>query len=358
MAIYVDNTHLGRHVTGLERITLELFSAAALAPLDIVPVTARGIRQMLTTQTLGLPMRLAVSSSILLCPGFPPSPLLRPFASRVLPYIHDDFLLTRRADLNRRARLYMAAPFKLALRHYPRFLVNSSDTRRKLAAHCRSDAEVTLYRPPVRNVFGLQSKARAGRDAKPQPLRLVALGTVEPRKNFCAAATVVSALRAQGFPGATLDIVGRQGWSDDWQMLETIPGVTLHGYQPAEHVKRLLDAADLFICTSHDEGLGLPLLEAQYAGLPIIAPDASIFREVLGDSGIYIDPTEPVAAAARIVATLSGAGWRARHVALAEMNLRRWNALAGGDRDAVIGLIAGLAGLRTPAGSQATTTVS
>jgi glycosyltransferase involved in cell wall biosynthesis len=299
-----------------------------------------------------LPMRLATSSSILLCPGFPPSPLLRPFASRVLPYIHDDFLLTRRADLNRRARLYMAAPFKLALRHYPRFLANSSDTRRKLAAHCRSDAEVTLYRPPVRNVFGLQSKTRMTRDAKPQPLRLVALGTVEPRKNFCAAATVVSALRAQGFADATLDIVGRQGWSDDWQKLKSIPGVTLHGYQPAEQVKRLLDAADLFICTSHDEGLGLPLLEAQYAGLPIIAPDASIFREVLGDSGIYIDPSEPVAAAARIAATLSGAGWRTRHVALAETNLKRWNALAGGDRDAVIGLIAALAG------SQPATTAS
>jgi glycosyltransferase involved in cell wall biosynthesis len=352
MAIYVDNTHLGRHVTGLERITLELFSAAALAPLDIVPVTARGVRQMLTTQTLGLPMRLATSSSILLCPGFPPSPLLRPFASRVLPYIHDDFLLTRRADLNRRARLYMAAPFKLALRNYPRFLANSSDTRRKLAAHCRSDAEVTLYRPPVRNVFGLQSKTRTARDAKPQPLRLVALGTVEPRKNFCAAATVVGALRAQGFPDATLDIVGRQGWSDDWQMLKTIPGVTLHGYQPGEQVKRLLDTADLFICTSHDEGLGLPLLEAQYAGLPIIAPDALIFREVLGDSGIYIDPSEPVAAALRITATLSTAGWRALHVGLAETNLRRWNALAGGDRDAVIRLIAGLAG------SQAATTTS
>ena len=77
MTIYVDNTHLGRHVTGLERITLELFSAAALAPLDVVPVRAQGLRQMLTTQTLGLPLRLAASSSILLCPGFPPSPLLR-----------------------------------------------------------------------------------------------------------------------------------------------------------------------------------------------------------------------------------------------------------------------------------------
>ena len=306
MAIYVDNTHLGRHVTGLERITLELFSAAALAPLDIVPVTARGTRQMLTTQTLGLPMRLAASSSILLCPGFPPSPLLRPFASRVLPYIHDDFLLTRRADLNRRARLYMAAPFKLALRHYPRFLVNSSDTRRKLAAHCRSDAEITLYRPPVRNVFGLQSKARAEREAKPQPLRLVALGTVEPRKNFCAAATVVSALRAQGFPGATLDIVGRQGWGDDWQMLETIPGVTLHGYQPAERVDTNCSTAPT--CSSAPRMTKASACRCSKRSMPACRSSRRmppIFREVLGDSGIYIDPTEPVAAAAQIAATLS-----------------------------------------------------
>ena len=176
----------------------------------------------------------------------------------------------------------------------------------------------------------------------------MALGTVEPRKNFCAAATVVSALRAKGFPGATLDIVGRPGWGDEWDMLKTIPGVTLHGYQPTEQVRQLLDSADLFICTSHDEGLGLPLLEAQYAGLPIVAPDASIFREVLGLSGIYIDPTEPVSSATRIAAALAGAEWRTRYVALAEQNLKRWNALAGGDREAVIDLIASLAGSPTP----------
>ena len=37
MTIYVDNTHLGRHVTGLERITLELFSEAALGTKLTVP---------------------------------------------------------------------------------------------------------------------------------------------------------------------------------------------------------------------------------------------------------------------------------------------------------------------------------
>jgi glycosyltransferase involved in cell wall biosynthesis len=342
MAIYVDHTHLGRHVTGLERITLELFSPGALAPLDIVPVTAQGTREMVAKQTFELPMRLAAaSSSILLCPGFPPSPLLRPFAPRVLPYIHDIFLLSRPADLNRRARLYMAAPFKLALHRYPRFLANSCDTRQKLAAHCRPDAAITLYRPPVRNVFDLESNGRATRETS--PLRLVALGTVEPRKNFIAAATITSALRQRGFPDATLDIVGRRGWGDDWDTLKAIPGVTLHGYQPGERVKQLLHDADIFICTSHDEGLGLPLLEAQYGGLPIVAPDAAIFHEVLGVSGIFVDPADPVAAATGIEDMLSRAQWRLRYVAVAAQNLTRWNALAAADRDAVISLIARLA---------------
>jgi glycosyltransferase involved in cell wall biosynthesis len=119
--------------------------------------------------------------------------------------------------------------------------------------------------------------------------------------------------------------------------------VTLHGYQPREGVQKLLRDADIFICTSHDEGLGLPLLEAQYGGLPIVAPDADIFHEVLGVSGIFIDPADPVAAATRIEAMLSQRQWRSRYVALATQNLKRWNALATADRDAVIGLIAKLA---------------
>jgi glycosyltransferase involved in cell wall biosynthesis len=349
MTIYVDHTHLGRHVTGLERITMELFSQAALAPLDVVPVTARGTRQMVMRQTVGLPLLLANPWALLLCPGFPPSPLLRPFASRVLPYIHDIFLATRPADLNRRARLYMAAPFRLALRSYPRFLVNSRDTSRKLAAHCRSDSAITLYRPPVRNVFGLNAE---GRTERPDgALRLIALGTVEPRKNFVAAANLIQALRTLGFPEASLDIIGRRGWRDHWQRLSAIPGVTLHGYQPEERVRELLSTADLFVCTSHEEGLGLPLLEAQYAGLPIVAPDAAIFREVLESSGVFIDPADPASSAARITGLLGERGWRSRYARMDRNNIERWNALARADRDAVITLIAKLAAHRTPAAS-------
>lgn len=341
MTIYVDHTHLGRHVTGLERITLELFSRTALAPLDVTPVTAGNVRQMVTTQTFGLPLRLAFGSSLLLCPGFPPSPLLRPFAARVLPYIHDVFLMSRTADLNRRARLYMAPPFRLAVRSYPRFLANSRDTLHKLSEHCRSDASITLYRPPVRNVFGVAAGDRATRTTT--SLRLIALGTVEPRKNFIAAAKIVEALRARGYPDATLDIVGRDGWGDIADALRGCAGVTLHGYQSTERVKQLLESADVFICTSHEEGLGLPLLEAQYAGLPIVAPDAAVFREVLDASGVFIDPAEPIGAAATVENLVSAPDWRAHHADIADRNLRRWNALANADHGAVIELIGRLA---------------
>ncbi len=344
MRVYVDHTHLGRAVTGLERITLELFSAAALAPLDVMPVTARGTAAMITTQTFGLPARLArTRSALMLCPGFPPSPLLLPFGERVVPYVHDLFLLTRRRDLNPRAKLYMAEPFRLAVRRFPRFLVNSEDTRRKLAAVCRPDAKLILYRPRVRNVFGLCADARPGRPPRPQHLRLVALGTVEPRKNHLAAAELAGALAAHGARRVTLDIIGRKGWGDDWSRLSASPDVILHGYRTTEQAAALIDAADAFICTSHEEGLGLPLLEAQYAGLPIIAPDQPVFREVLGASGLYVDPRDPAAAADAVESCFARADWRHRHATLATQNLQRWNALAATDRDTVVDAIDRLA---------------
>jgi glycosyltransferase involved in cell wall biosynthesis len=354
MTIYVDHTHLGRHVTGLERITLELFSESALAPLKVVPVTAQGTGQMVMRQTFGLPMRLATSESILLCPGFPPSPLLRPFASRVLPYFHDDFLISRSTDLNLRAKLYMAAPFKLALRTYPRFLTNSATTRKRLERYSRADAEITLYRPSVRNVFNVSGTTRAERLFDKRALRLIALGTVEPRKNFITAGRILAALRGLGFTEARLDIVGRRGWGDDWDQLAWMPGVTLHGYQSGPDVANLIDEADIFVCTSHDEGLGLPLLEAQYSGLPIVAPDAEVFREVLGQSGVFIDPSNPDDAATRIARITEAGGWRRHHVQLAKDNLARWNGLAASDKDIVLDLIAGMARehLQDPATAQ------
>jgi len=343
--VIVDHTHCGRHVTGLERITLELFSREALAPLDIDIATSASVPDMIFKQSVALPFELARDRrAILVCPGFPPSMPASLFGARCLPYIHDLFLITRPADLNRRAKLYMAPAFRFAVKRLPRFLVNSESTRDELRAHCRPDARIQLYRPCVRNVFDLDPSGRADRSTPQGALRLIALGTVEPRKNLLAAAAIVSALRVRGCPGASLDLVGRPGWGGDMDALAASPGVTLHGYQPLDRVRDLLQTADALISTSHDEGLGLPLLEAQYAGLPVIAPDKPVFREVLGESGLYIDAADPAAAADRVLALISRTGWRAAAEAAATENLDRWNGLAARDHIETLRLLARLAG--------------
>ena len=349
--LFVDHTHLGRHVTGLERITQELFSRSSLDPLELTPITSNSTIDLIYRQNAVLPAKLARNpKAFMLCPGFPPSFALTLFGARVIPYIHDLFLMTRSQDLNRRAKLYMAPPFKNAVKKLPRFLVNSEYTRDELRNFCKKDAEILLYRPSVRNIFGLDDKARKD-DSKhvKKSLRLIALGTVEPRKNLAAAIDILQALQARGHEGATLDIVGRYGWGDEVEKLQDTKGVTLYGYLPIEKTRELMARADLFINTSHDEGLGLPLLEAQYGGLPVIAPRQKVFKEVLGDSGLLIDPSKPIEAADEICELIFASDWVSRHKKLASKNLSRWNEAAANDR---LDLVAKLIELTNDAGEQ------
>lgn len=342
-AIYVDETHLGRHVTGLERITLELFSKEALTPLPLIPVRASGTLSIIAAQTLALPARLLANRRALaICPGFPPSIPLSRFGARVVPYVHDCFLLTRPQDLNWRAKTYMAPAFRYAVRHLPWFLVNSETTRAELARFARGDAEISLYRPRIRDVFGIAGQRGLPRTWKAgTPLRLIAIGTIEPRKNLRAAAAIVSALNERGLD-ARLDVVGRIGWGNEAEALQANPHVTVHGYRDAEDVRALIALAHALISTSHDEGLGLTLLEAQHGGLDVIASDLPVFREVLGVSGLLVDPAKAGEAADAIVARLARPDSFDVARAGAAANLARWNAAADGDRAALIERLQGM----------------
>lgn len=347
--IYVDHSHLGRTVTGLERITLELFAGKALAPLALTPVRGGRLPLMIAAQQLALPALLALDRrAIALCPGFPPSIPLSRFGARVVPYIHDLFLITRPQDLNWRAARYMAPAFRTALARLPWFLVNSETTGRELAGHVSPGAEISLYRPVVRDVFavgGLAEAAVAGRRVAPGgPLDVIAVGTIEPRKNLAAAVAIVERLRQAHGYGAVLHLVGRPGWGGEAERLAALPGVVVHGYQPPERVRDLLSRAHVFLSTSHDEGLGLPLIEAQYAGLPVVAPEKAVFREVLGGSGLLVDPAEPGWAAERIAALLAEPGAFERAAAEARKNVARWNAAAAGDRNRLVRRLAAMTG--------------
>jgi glycosyltransferase involved in cell wall biosynthesis len=346
--VRIDRSHMARRASGIERITDDLFSGAALTPLGVSGTAAsRGRLRMMVRQIIGNPTSAALHPTQLwVFPGYPPSPAFALMPERAVLYVHDLFLITRAHDLNRAARLYMAPLFRFAIRRLRHFLVNSQTTRDQLLPHVRRDAEVLLYRPAVRNVFGLRPRAGHSPPPETEPLIVGSLGTVEPRKNFVAAATICAALgRALRRP-VELHIIGRPGWGDDFAILSRTPAVRLHGFLDDTAARDVIARFDLFLCTSHDEGLGLPLLEMQYGGMPIVAPDQPVFRETLADSGTFVDPAHADQAAAAIVALLANLDWRPRAAMAAAANLARWNAQAAADRINVVAFLAGLAGDR------------
>lgn len=336
--LLVDHSHVGRMVTGIERLTIELFSGDALAPLHLEPVNGGSTFRMIASQQLGLPGRLAADRrAIIICPGFPPSiPLAMLGGARVVPYVHDCFLITRPQDLNWRARLYMAPAFRYAVAHLPWLIANTETTANELRRFCRPDADISVCRPHIRDVFKLGGLPPR---TPPEPggrFELAALSTVEPRKNLIAAARIVEALRkVHGFD-AHLTVIGRVGWGGEAERLADLPGVTLSGYLEEDDVRAVLGRSHALISTSFDEGLGLPLLEAQHAGLPIIAPDAPVFREVLAGSGLHINPAAPADAAAAIVGWVAARGACSRAANAGRSNIARWNALADADKSQLI----------------------
>jgi glycosyltransferase involved in cell wall biosynthesis len=56
---------------------------------------------------------------------------------------------------------------------------------------------------------------------------------------------------------------------------------------------QLLRNADVFVFPSFYEGFGFPVLEAQAAGVPVVASNVSSLLEILGNSALLINPHEP-----------------------------------------------------------------
>lgn len=338
--IYIDRTHLRGRVTGIERVTMDLFSPEALAPHDVRAVRSRSIPGMIARQQIGLPlMALRDPEALFLFPGFPPSPLCAPAAARCLLYIHDTFLLSRPEDLSRRSRLYLSPAFALAMRWGRNLFVNSRTTGEDLRRYCSPEAGVFLLRPPVRDVFGLAKRVGPGPRRPSDPLRLLAIGTVEPRKNYPASLAVVEALNSIGVP-AELHIVGRAGWGKH-AFLDAPPSyLHMHGYLPDSDLLALANSCHALLSTSKAEGLGLPLLEVQHGGIPVIAPDAPVFREVLGRSGLLIHAEDAERSARAIAAWVDSEDFN-HGAQTARDNVERWNSLAAQDAGRLLALLDG-----------------
>ena len=133
------------------------------------------------------------------------------------------------------------------------------------------------------------------------------VGTVEPRKGHLPVLDAFDRLWGDGVD-VNLIVVGAEGWRDLPQgMRRTIPQTVARLQSHHERGKRLFwlngpsdeylekiyAASSCLIAAAEAEGFGLPLIEAARHGLPIMARDIPVFREVAGEHAFYFAVEKP-----------------------------------------------------------------
>ncbi|NLB54523.1 MAG: glycosyltransferase family 4 protein [Lentisphaerae bacterium] len=68
-----------------------------------------------------------------------------------------------------------------------------------------------------------------------------------------------------------------------------LPNVCFEGYASEAQLAGYYQAADVFVCTSEHEGYCLPLVEAMFYGVPVIARRAGGMPEALNGAGVLYD---------------------------------------------------------------------
>ena len=128
------------------------------------------------------------------------------------------------------------------------------------------------------------------------------VGTLEPRKGHRQVVEAFERLWDDGID-VNLVIVGKRGW----MIGDLLPRLQRHSRTGRhlfwleaisdEYLERVYAASTCLIAASLGEGFGLPLIEGAQHGLPIIARDLPVFREVAGEHAYYFSGTSPEALA-------------------------------------------------------------
>lgn len=176
-------------------------------------------------------------------------------------------------------------------------IANSQVTLDELSRFAAAD-EVPMP-PSLVAWLGTDSVALAGPSEMPDRPTFVSTGTIEGRKNHLLLMKVWSRLVADmGDKAPRLLIIGQRGWEAEsvFGLLDGDEKLRCHvielGRCSDAEMANHLACARALLFPSFVEGYGLPLIEALGAGVPVIASDLPVFRELAGTLPHYLKPND------------------------------------------------------------------
>lgn len=204
-------------------------------------------------------------------------------------------------------------------------LTISQFTKREIHQHFTPSAPVHIVYPAVSMEYFHQSKADIDRVRKQLNLPdgfVLAVSTLEPRKNLAGLIKAYSTLSAdlqQRFP---LILAGASGWLS--AELDNIirgmqhRGVLRHlGYVSQKDLPAVVAAASLNVYVSFYEGYGMPIAESMASGTPMLCSNSSSMPEVANNACFLTDPHDPEAVALQLEQLLQNSELRRSKVQLA-----------------------------------------
>jgi glycosyltransferase involved in cell wall biosynthesis len=323
-----------RHASGVTRYTHELLRALVAVPRDwrIVLASSRPLPPDLLSGTAGrlratFPNRWLWMQAVL-----PPAlararPALCHFTNYLAPIrcpvpyvltIHDLSAIRYPETQTPRNRLLVGSLLRAVARRACAIATLSEVTRRDIVehlgvaperVHVLGGAPCELAAPGA----GADEQEILNRLGVAPPF-VLAVGTIEPRKNLPRLVEAFARIRERGRP-ERLVLAGAAGWKygpllDQVARDRLQDAVVITGYLPGAELGALYRHATLLAFPSLYEGLGLPALEALAWGTPLVTSRGTAMEEFAGDAAVYVDPTDVGSIAAALERVLADSALR------------------------------------------------
>jgi glycosyltransferase involved in cell wall biosynthesis len=193
------------------------------------------------------------------------------------------------------ARLYMRWSIKNSCRWAKTIIAVSNNTKIDLEKLYGVPAEkIKVVYEGYDNQVQISSAA-AGKAQSENTKYLLFIGRLEERKNIVGVIKAFEILKEQYKIPHKLVLAGNFGYGKDKIVAEIrnnnyAKDINLPGYITDEEKWEYLKNADVFLFPTFYEGFGIPILEAQSVGAPVVAGNNSSSKEIAENSAILVDP--------------------------------------------------------------------